>query len=210
MPELRVPTPQRVSPHGLGNRVARLVWGIVYVLLFRPSPRNLHRWRNWLLRMFGAQLHRTARVYPRARCWLPRNLIMDECACIGDDVDVYCVAPIRIGAHSIVSQYSYLCAASHDFEDIEHPLVTAPITIGRRCWIAADVFVGPGVTIADGTVVGARSTVLRDLPAWVVAAGAPARALRERRLGPEDFGESRRHESNSTVPDLRHSKEVCE
>ncbi len=158
------------------------MWGVAYVVLFRPSPRNLHRWRNWLLRRFGAHLHPTARVYPRARCWAPWRLTMDEHACIGDDVDVYCVAPIRIGAHSTVSQYSYLCAATHDFERLEHPLVTAPIVIGERCWIAADVFVGPGVTIGDGTVVGARSAVFKDLPAWVVATGTPARPTRKRQL----------------------------
>jgi putative colanic acid biosynthesis acetyltransferase WcaF len=112
---------------------------------------------------------------------------MQEHACIADDVDVYSVAPITVGAHSTVSQYGYLCAATHDFEDTGHPLVTAPITIGRRCWLAADVFVGPGVSIGDGTVVGARSSVFRDLPAWVVASGSPAETRRDRRLGPEDF-----------------------
>lgn len=175
------------SPHGLGNRMARVMWAVTYTLLFRPSPRPLHRWRNWLLRRFGAKVHPTARVYPRARCWAPWNLTMDERACIGNDVDIYSVAPVKIGAYSTVSQYSYLCAATHDFEDVDHPLVPQPITIGRRCWIAADVFVGPGVTIGDGTVVGARSAVFKDLPSWVVAAGTPAKPVRERGLRPEDF-----------------------
>ncbi len=67
--------------------------------------------------------------------------------------------------------------------------MTRPITIGRRCWLAADVFVGPGVTIGDGAVLGARSSVFKDIPAWVVAAGTPARPLRERRVGPQDFSE---------------------
>lgn len=55
------------SPHDLGNRFGRAAWGLVYVLLFRTTPRNFHGWRNLLLRVFGAKLHRTARVYPRAR-----------------------------------------------------------------------------------------------------------------------------------------------
>ena len=173
---------QRDSPHGLGNRFARVTWGIVYVLLFRPSPRNVHRWRNVLLRCFGAKLHPTARVYPRARCWAPWNLAMDAGSCIGDDVDIYCVAPISIGADSTVSQYSYLCAATHDHEDPAHPLVPRSINVGSRCWVAADVFIGPGVTIGDGTVVGARSSVFKDLPAWVVACGTPARATGPRTL----------------------------
>ncbi len=172
----------RVSSHGLGNRFARVLWGIVSLILFRPSPRFMHRWRNLLLRMFGANLHKTARVYSRARVWGPWNLHMDEGACIGDDVDVYSVDRIRIGAWATVSQYSYLCAASHDYTDPAHPLITAPIEIGARCWIAADVFIGPGVKVGAGTVVGARSAVFRDLPEWVVANGTPARVIRQRTL----------------------------
>ena len=187
MGSLHAPPPVRRSPFSLGNRLTRASWAIVYVLLFRPSPRPMHRWRNWLLRLFGAKLHRTARVYSRARCWAPSNLTMGECACIGDDVDVYCAAPIEIGAYSTVSQYSYLCAATHDFEQLDHPLVMAPIVIGERCWIAADVFIGPGVRIGDGTVVGARSSVFSDLPEWVVATGTPAKPMRDRGLRPEDF-----------------------
>ncbi len=176
------------SPHGLGNRVARLLWGLVYRLLFRPSPRNLHGWRNWLLRLFGAKLHRTSRVYPRARIWAPWNLTMAEHACLGDDVDCYCVAPVTIGASTTVSQYGYLCAATHDYKDPRHPLIPRPITIGARCWLAADVFVGPGVSIADGTVVGARSSVFSDLPEWVVAMGTPAKPVGKREFRPGPTG----------------------
>ena len=170
------------SPHRLRNRVGRVLWGLVYTIAFRPSPRNLHRWRNWLLRLFGAEIHRTARVYPRARCWAPWNLTMGEHSCIADDVDVYCVAPVKLGACTTVSQYSYLCAATHDHTDPQHPLVPRPITIGDRCWLAADVFIGPGVTIGDGTVVGARSSVFRNRPEWVVATGTPAKPQRRREL----------------------------
>jgi len=172
--------PARRSPHSTRNKLGRALWAIAFALLFRPSPRPMHRWRNWLLRAFGASLHPTARVNSRARVWAPWNLAMDEWSTVGDDVDLYCVAPISIGAGTTVSQYSYLCAATHNFDDARFPLVVKPITIGARCWLAADVFVGPGVTIGEGTVVGARSSVLRDLPEWVVAAGTPARPLRLR------------------------------
>lgn len=181
MPPPRI-HPERHSPHSTGNRLARVAWGIVYLLFFRPSPRPLHRWRNLLLRVFGGTLHPTARIYPRARVWAPWNLTMEEGACIADDVDVYSVARIFVGSYATVSQYSYLCAASHDFEDPAHPLTAAPIEIGPRCWIAADVFIGPGVRVGEGTVVGARSAVFRDLPAWVVAVGTPAKPVGERVL----------------------------
>lgn len=181
----REPTPHAPpigdSPHSMKNRLGRIAWAIVYAILFRPSPRPFHAWRNFLLRLFGAHLHPSARVYPKARVWAPWNLYMDERATLADDVDCYCVLPIRIGAHTTVSQYSYLCGATHDFEQDEFPLVPMPITIGKRCWIAADVFVAPGVTIGDETVVGARSSVFKDLPPGMVCTGTPAKPLRARK-----------------------------
>jgi putative colanic acid biosynthesis acetyltransferase WcaF len=112
---------------------------------------------------------------------------MGDHACLSESVDCYCVDRIRIGAHSTVSQYSFLCSASHDYRRASFPLVTAPITIGERVWITADVFVGPGVTIGDGAVVTARSSVFEDIPPWMVASGNPAVPVKSREFdgGPE-------------------------
>ncbi len=107
---------------------------------------------------------------------------MGDHSCLSEQVDCYCVDKIKIGAHTTISQYSFLCAASHDYEDPAMPLVTAPITIGDWAWVTADVFVAPGVTIGDGAVVTARSSVLHDIPAWVVASGNPAKARKKRIL----------------------------
>ena len=166
----------------LANKLARSVWQVVWLLLYRPTPRLFHPWRCLLLRLFGAKLGRAVHPYPSARIWAPWNLEMGDHACLSEGVDCYCVAPIRIGAHTTVSQYSFLCTASHDYTRADMPLVTAPITIGERAWITADVFVGPGVTIGDGAVVTARSSVFTDIPPWVVARGNPAVPVKARVL----------------------------
>lgn len=182
-------TPQQSSPHTTSNRLARFAWGIVYTLFIRPSPRFAHKYRNIIYRLMGARLAPTARIYPTARVWLPSNLTMAEHSCIGDHTDIYNVAPITIGPRSTVSHYSFLCTASHDFEDPTQPLTTAFITLGENVWLAADVFIAPGCTIPDGVVLGARSSVFTTkgdaaLPAWHLCAGSPARAIRPRVLGP--------------------------
>lgn len=173
-----------LTPHHLsfGNKIARMLWQFVWLFLYRPTPRLFHPWRCLLLRLFGAKLGRSVHPYPSARIWAPWNLEMGDHACLSEAVDCYCVDKIRIGAYSTVSQYSFLCSASHDYSQSGMPLTTAPINIGQRAWIAADVFVGPGVTIGDGTVVNARSSVFGDIPAWVVARGNPAIPVKERRL----------------------------
>ena len=166
----------------LANKLARSVWQVVWLLLYRPTPRLFHPWRCLLLRLFGAKLGRAVHPYPSARIWAPWNLEMGDHACLSEGVDCYCVAPIRIGAQTTVSQYSFLCTASHDYTRADMPLVTAPITIGERVWLTADVFVGPGVTIGDGAVVTARSSVFADIPPWVAARGNPAVPVKARVL----------------------------
>jgi putative colanic acid biosynthesis acetyltransferase WcaF len=105
---------------------------------------------------------------------------MDDSSCLSHFVDCYCVAPIHIGKFSTVSQYSYLCTASHDYNDRAMPLIAGPITIGAHAWVTADVFVGPGVSIGEGAVIAARSVVIRSIPPWVVAAGNPANPIKKR------------------------------
>lgn len=168
------------SPHSLSNRLRRVAWGLVQATIFRWVPRPMHAMRARILRLFGARVSLKARVCPRARIWGPWNLVMGDYATLADDVDCYCVDTIEIGAHTTVSQYAYLCGATHDHEDRRFTLRPMPIRIGPSCWIAADVFVGPGVTIGEGTVVGARSSVFHDLPPWKVCVGTPAEPVKDR------------------------------
>lgn len=164
------------------SKLARGAWYAVWLLLYRPSPRPLHGWRRFLLRCFGAQIGKGAHPYPSSRVWAPWNLRMGDHSCLSEGVDCYCVAHVSIGNHSTVSQYSFLCTASHDYTDPHMPTICAPIDIGDRVWVTADVFVGPGVSIGEGAVVTARSTVLENIPPWTVASGNPATPVKKREL----------------------------
>jgi len=171
-----------LSAHSHKNRIGRLLWGIAWLCLFRPTPRFLYGWRRLVLRIFGARIGREAHIYPSVRIWAPWNLEVGEFSALGHAVDCYCVARIRVGAHVGISQYSYLCSASHDISDPHLALTSAPITIEDGAWIAADVFVGPGVRVGAGAVVGARSSVFRNVEPWTVVCGNPARFLKKREL----------------------------
>ena len=182
LPPVRVDLAKVRSSLSLRNRIGRSMWGIVWTMLFRPSPRIFHAWRCFLLRLFGAKIGRGVRVYPSAQVWAPWHLEMGDFSCLGPEVDCYCVAPIRIETHAVVSQYSYLCSASHDYEQPDFPLITDPIVIAEGAWVAADAFVGMGVTIGTGAVVGARSSVFKDVEPWTVVGGNPARFIKKRIL----------------------------
>lgn len=167
---------------GLRNKLARLAWAITWAVLFRPSPRPLHGWRRFLLRCFGAKVGQGAHPYPRAWVWAPWNLDMGEHSCLADGVDCYSVAPIRLGRSALVSQRAFLCAATHDYTDPDFPLIPKPITVEDGAWVAAEAFVGPGVTVGVGAVVGARACVVKDVEPWAIVAGNPARFVKRREL----------------------------
>lgn len=164
----------------LANRLMRVVWGVVYTLFFRYSPRPFHGYRAFILRCFGAKVGKGAHVYPGVKIWAPWMLELgDECG-IASGAELYSQGKITVGYRAIISQGTYVCTGTHDYTKTGHPLYTKPITIGGRAWVAADCFIHPGVTIGEGAVIGARSVVTKDMPAWMVCAGHPCSPLKER------------------------------
>ena len=164
----------------LRNKMGRVLWQLTCALLFRHSPRTFHAWRAIVLRCFGAKLGRRCHIYPRSSIWAPWNLKCDDGAAIADDAVIYNVAEVRIGVHAVVSQQAYLCTATHDFDDPAFPMITAPITVARHAWICARASVLPGVTVQEGAVLGLGSVASKDLEAWQVYAGLPAKRIRGR------------------------------
>lgn len=150
------------------NKVGRFLWQVVYLLAFRPTPIFCHAWRSFLLRVFGANLGSGVHVYPTAKIWAPWNLKMGAGSCLAGNVDCYNIATVTLGEGATVSQYSYLCTATRDYMDPTLPLLTAPIALGARAWVAVDVYIGPGVNIGEGSVVAARASIFKDVPAGVL------------------------------------------
>lgn len=171
-------------PPGFRGRSALVVllWQLVQSTLFGLSPQPFYAWRRALLRLFGAKVGRKVLVRPTARVTFPWKVEIGDFSWIGDHVEIYSLERISIGCHSVVSQRSYLCTASHDMNELSFSYVTGPIKIADQVWICSDVFVAPGVTIGRGAVVGARSTVFNDVAPELVAFGEPARAIRSRRV----------------------------
>lgn len=164
----------------VGNKSLRILWNVVWVIFYRPSPRPFHMWRRFILRCFGAKIEAETYPYPRAKIWAPWNLTMMRGSCIADDVDCYCVDKVLIGERATVSQYTFLCTASHEYRSKGMLLVTDSITIGADAWITSRAFIGPGVRIGDGAIVAACSVVVRDVPDWTIVGGNPARHIKNR------------------------------
>ena len=170
--------------HSLGSKFARVLWNVVWLFLFRPTPRgNLFRpWRILLLKLFGADVEWTSNVLPSCRIWQPWKLKMGAYACLGENVDCYTVAPITIGDQATVSQGVKLCTASHDIASKIMELTYAPIIIGPYAWVAGWSILLPGVTVGEGSVVAAGAVVAKDVESWTVVGGNPAKLIKKREL----------------------------
>lgn len=173
--------PYTASAKSPKNRLARLLWHIAYVTLFRFSPRPMHAWRAMVLRFFGARLGPGCHIYPKAVIWAPWNLRCEDVVAIADEAIVYNPSPITLQSHSTVSQQAYLCGATHNYNDPAFPMLSEPITIGRYAWICARATVLPGVIVGEGSVLGLGSVTSKNLEPWTVYAGLPAKKIKERK-----------------------------
>jgi len=162
--------------------VKRVMWYLINHTLFRMlATRWLKGTRHALLRAFGAQIDSNALIYSSCTIFAPWNLVVGR-ACIGPHTNLYNKAMIKIGDDCVVSQGAFLCTASHDTSSIMLPLIVAPIVMEDKSWIASEAFIGMGVTIAEGAVVGARACVYKDVAPWTVVGGNPAKEIRKREV----------------------------
>lgn len=166
---------------GTKNKMLRSLWCFVYTVLFRPTPNVLFwEWRAFLLRLFGAHIGRHCKIRSSATFWAPWNITMGDYVSIGQKARIYSVDKITLHTKVCISQGAYLCTASHDVTNKDNPLVTSPITVNSFAWVAADAFVGMGITIGKGAVVGARAAVFRNVEPWTVVGGNPAEFIKTR------------------------------
>ncbi len=171
-------------PDGFRGRPAWVVqlWWLIQATAFKWSPQFAYGWRAMLLRLFGARVGKGVIIRPTAQFTYPWKISIGDYSWIGDQTVIYSLGSIDIGSHTVISQQSYVCAGDHDYASIAFDLRGPAIRIGNECWVASGTYIAPGVTIGDGCVVGARSVVVKDLPAGMLCVGMPCRAIRPRIL----------------------------
>lgn len=157
----------------------RVLWSFGK-LLFRFSPRPCFGWRRAVLRCFGASIGKHVHFYPSARVYFPWNLVVGAWSAIGEDALIYNLGMVTLGEKTTLSHRAHICAGTHDYTQPDLPLLKPPIIIGEGVWICADAFVGPGITVGKGAIVGARAVVVKDVAPWTIVAGNPARFIKRR------------------------------
>ncbi len=179
---VRVDLSKSVTQWDRRIKIKRGIWEWFLKPLFLWLPRPCGRQRIALLRLMGAEIGDNCLIEPGVNVLMPWNLRLASSVAIGRQTEIYNYAMVEVDTMTVISQYSYLCTGTHDYTHPHMPLIWKSIRVGSECWIAAGVFIGPGRTIGNGTVVGACSVVTKDMPPWTVCAGNPCRPLKPRLL----------------------------
>jgi putative colanic acid biosynthesis acetyltransferase WcaF len=181
MENLNINACRKSRPYSTKEYIGRFFWGLVSPL-FLLVPRPCFRLRAEILRLFGAKIGKNVHIYPSAKIYIPWNLVIGDDSSIGEWTLIYNLGLVSIGSQSTISHRAHLCAGTHDYTDPNLPLVRSTIQIGSQAWICADAFVGPGVTIGRGAIVGGASVVMQDIEQWQIVSGNPAVYKKTRRL----------------------------
>jgi len=178
-------------PYPRSEYVRRALWELVQATLIRFSPRRAHAWRRFWLRQFGAKMADSAGTKSSTLIKHPWLFSMGEHSMLSERVEIYNLGEVAIGSHTVLSQDVYVCAGTHDYTRPDLPLIRSTITIGSGVWICAGAFIGPGVVVGDNAVVGARAVATKSVPPGSIAAGNPARVVRDRPMQAAASGQSK-------------------
>ena len=174
--------PKYIDTIPKSDKAYRLLWRITSLFLFRPFSLSFFKgWRIFLLKLFGAKIGKYCNIYASAYIPSPKNLTMGIHSTLGPQVQLHLGQTI-IGNKVTVSQRTYLCSATHETTSLNVPLAIGEIKIEDFAWIAAEAFIMTNTVIGEGAIVGARAVVVKDVEAWTIVAGNPAKLIKKRIL----------------------------
>ena len=150
------------------------LWVAVKCAFFQTSWPWPSALRVALLRAFGATIGQDVTIRAQVNVTFPWRLTVGDHVWFGEEVVVLSLAPVTIESHVCLSQKAFLCTGSHEFRSEMFELIVKPITVRERSWVAAQVFIAPGVEIGPGSMVAAGSIVLENVPPKSLVRGNPA------------------------------------
>lgn len=172
---------RKAAKYSKKELMLRVLW-IPASWFFRLSPRPFFGFRRFLLRSFGAQVGRRVNVYSSSTIYFPWNLKIGDYSAIGESALIYNLGMVEIGENVTISHLAQVCAGTHDYSDPTMPLLKPKIVIEDNAWICSQAFVGPGVRVKEGAVIGACAVLTKDSEPWKIYTGNPAKPIKDRVL----------------------------
>jgi len=114
------------------------------------------------------------------------DIIIDDRANIGFNCEIFSASRVRVGQDTLMAAYTYLVGGDHLYDRTDIPVLqqgrtARGIEVGDGVWLGAHVVVTDGSMVGRDAIVGAGAVVVGDIPDFAVAAGIPAKVMRDRR-----------------------------
>lgn len=170
------------SPFDNKTKIKLAIWLIINKTLFRLTPHKLSKFRIFLLRLFGAKIGENCFIHQSTTIYMPWNFEMGNRSAIDFDSIIYSYDKVTIGDYVSIAYKSNINTASHDYRDPFFSLTTKSVDIKSGAFIGTDTYISPGVTIGFMTVIGARSTVTKNMPDNYICFGYPCKPYKLREM----------------------------
>jgi len=158
----------------------------IFGILCNALYQALLRGRVWY---FTKDMKLGKNVYIRVplNVFHPENVEIGDDVCINSGLTILAHDKVFIGSSTMIATNVSIITVNHDYGKVGRQSYnahkTAPVVIGKNAWLGANVTVLPGAVIGEGAVIGAGSVVTADIPSYTVAAGVPAKVIKERLAG---------------------------
>lgn len=168
-----VPPPTRRSVWTPKEKLTRVLWGLIAAPIWAVLPAA----RPALIRAFGGKAGPGCRFARSIEVTIPWNIRCGSRVTVHDGAILYALGPITIGDDTVIDRRVHLCAGTHDMTDSTFPLLKPPITIGARCLLGIDTYVGPYVTMGDDCRTAPRTSVFKPVPPGARLEGNPGKPI---------------------------------
>jgi putative colanic acid biosynthesis acetyltransferase WcaF len=162
------------------SKIVVQLWWIIQDTLFAWSPQLFYGWRRFILRLFGAKIGKGVLIRSTAKITYPWNIEIGDYSWIGEDNVLYSLGKITIGNNVALAHKVYINTGGHNYKKKTFDIFSEPVVIQDECWLTNDVYVAPGVTIGKGSIIAARSSVLKDISEGKICVGTPAKEIKNR------------------------------
>lgn len=164
----------------IGRRGRRLVRHLIEGLVWLTSWLPTHAMRVAGMRLFGAKIGPDVALGRGVRVLEPWRFTVGAHSMIGRKAYLDARGGLTIGSNCNISDDAAIWTAEHDVQSPDFVMTVAPVTVGDRAWLAYRSVVLPGVVIGEGAVVANAAVVTRDVAAFSLVAGVPAKEIGKR------------------------------
>ena len=164
------------------SRLKIVAWYFTNALLIRASWNPFMGIKIFFLRLFGAKIGKGLVIKNNVNIKFPWKLTLGNHVWLGENAWIDNLDEVIIGNNVCISQGALLLTGNHDYTLSTFDYRNAPITIEDGVWIGAKTVVCPGVKVESHAILTVGSIATKDMEAYSIYQGNPARKIRTRKI----------------------------